>query len=176
MPAASIAAAVPEHEDRVPDPSSIAPPPGFIALPARGGFTERNGPWFEKVDPDGRVLRGLRILPRHLNALGIVHGGLLAAFIDAALGAAAWRATGRRCVTLTLSVEFLSHGRPGDWIEAEARCTGFDSQVAHVSGRLYGPRHSIMTGQGLFALLRPGRALPALPSGPDPAEPETPQD
>jgi uncharacterized protein (TIGR00369 family) len=140
-------------------------------LPARGGFTARNGPWFEKVAPDGRVLRGLRVLPRHLNALGIVHGGLLTAFLDAAMGAAAFRAAGRRCVTLALSVEFLSHGRPGDWIEVDATCTGYDSQVAHVRGRLYGRRHSIMTGQGLFALLRPGRALRDLPSDSD-----TPQD
>jgi len=161
---------------RVPDPASIDPPPGFVALPARGGFTERNGPWFEKTDADGRVLRGLRILPRHLNALGIVHGGLLTAFLDAALGAAAWRASGRRCVTLSLSVEFLSHGRPGDWIEAEAHCVGFDSQVAHVNGRLYGRRHSIMTGQGLFALLRSGRALQALPSDPAPPDDATSQD
>ncbi|MCW5748301.1 MAG: PaaI family thioesterase [Alphaproteobacteria bacterium] len=160
----------------MPDPTSADPPPGFVALPARGGFTERNGPWFEKVGSDGQVLRGLRVLPRHLNALGIVHGGLLTAFLDAAMGAAAWRASGRRCVTLTLSVEFLSHGRPGDWIEAEAHCAGFDSQVAHVSGRLYGRRHSIMTGQGLFALLRAGRALKTLPSDHDPSDVEISQD
>ncbi|TWT05145.1 PaaI family thioesterase [Reyranella sp. CPCC 100927] len=160
----------------MPDPVSIDPPPGFVALPARGGFTERNGPWFEKTEADGRVLRGLHVLPRHLNALGIVHGGLLTAFIDAALGAAAWRASGRRCVTLSLNVEFLSHGRLGDWIEAEAHCAGFDSQVAHVSGRLYGRRHSIMTGQGLFALLRPGRALQALPSDPMLTDDATSQD
>ena len=160
----------------MPESAPTGPPPGFIALPARGGFTERNGPWFEKVEPDGRVLRGLLVLPRHLNALGIVHGGLLTAFLDAAMGAAAWRASGRRCVTLTLNVEFLSHGRPGDWIEAEASCAGFDSQVAHVSGHLYGRRHSIMTGQGLFALLRPGRALQTLPSDPDLPDAETPQD
>jgi acyl-coenzyme A thioesterase PaaI-like protein len=143
---------------------SIDVPAGFVALPARGGFTQRNGPWFEKAGPGGRVLRGLRVLPRHLNALGIVHGGLLTAFLDAAMGAAAWRAAGRRCVTLTLSVEFLSHARLNDWIEADALCSGFDSQVAHVGGRLYGRRHSIMTGQGLFALLRSGRTLPDLPS------------
>ena len=160
----------------MPANASSDPPPGFAALPARGGFTERNGPWFEKVCADGRVLRGLRVLPRHLNALGIVHGGLLTAFLDAAMGAAAWRASGRRCVTLSLNVAFLSHARPGDWIEAEARCAGFDSQVAHVSGRLYGRRHSIMTGQGLFALLREGRALKALPSEPDPSDAGTPQD
>jgi uncharacterized protein (TIGR00369 family) len=163
-------------EDCLADPLSADPPPGFIALPARGGFTERNGPWFEKTEADGRVLRGLRVLPRHLNALGIVHGGLLTAFLDAALGAAAWRASGRRCVTLTLSVEFLTHARLGDWVEAEATCTGFDSQVAHVGGRLYGRRHSIMTGQGLFALLRPGRALKALPADPDATDAETSQD
>ena len=168
--------ALSKHEVRVPDPVSIDPPPGFVALPARGGFTERNGPWFEKTDADGTVLRGLRVLPRHLNALGIVHGGLLTAFLDAALGAAAWRASGRRCVTLSLNVEFLSHGRPGDWIEAEAFCTGFDSQVAHARGRLYGRRHSILTGQGVFALLRPGRALQALPPDPDQPDAQTPQD
>lgn len=158
------------------DYPSVDPPPGFLALPARGGFAERNGPWFEKTAADGTVLRGLRLLPRHLNALGIVHGGLLTAFIDSAMGAAAWRATGRRCVTLTLSVEFLSHARLGDWIEAEATCSGFDSQVAHVAGRLYGRRHSIMTGQGLFALLRSGRALKALPADPDSNDASIPQD
>jgi uncharacterized protein (TIGR00369 family) len=165
-----------QREATVADILSSDPPPGFVMLPARGGFTGRNGPWFEKADADGRVLRGLRILPRHLNGLGIVHGGLLAAFLDAAMGGAAWRASGRRCVTLSMNVDFLSHGRPGEWIEAEADCTGFDSQVAHVTGHLYGRRHSIMTGQGLFALLRPGRPLQNLPADPEPSEPETSQD
>lgn len=174
--AASLMLPAQQHEAPLADALSSDPPPGFVAVPARGGFTERNGPWFEKVDADGTVLRGLRILPRHLNALGIVHGGLLTAFLDAAMGGAAWRASGRRCVTLTLNVDFLSHGRPGDWIEAEATCTGFDSQVAHVNGRLYGRRHSIMTGQGLFALLRHGRPLQNLPSDPDQPDSETSQD
>ncbi|QQS11511.1 MAG: PaaI family thioesterase [Rhodospirillales bacterium] len=147
-------------------PSSPADPPaGFVELPSRGGFTGLNGPWFERTDADGRVTRGMRALPHHLNALGIVHGGLLTAFLDAALGGAAWRASGRRCVTLKLDVSFLSHGRLGDWIEAEAVCAGFDDHVAHVEGRLSGKRHAIMTGQGVFALLRANRPLKAPPDG-----------
>lgn len=134
------------------------PPPGFVSLAAGAGFAAANGPWFERI-ADGRAVRGFRAAPRHANALGLVHGGMLAAFLDAAMGAAAWRATGRRCVTVRLVTDYLTHGRIGDWIEADAEVAGFDDSVAHVVGRLYGRRHPILAGQGTFALLRPGRRL-----------------
>ncbi len=133
-------------------------PAGFRELTEATGFSAANGPWFEKVE-GRRVWRGFRPGPQHANALGIVHGGMTAAFIDAALGSVVWHAIDRRSVTLKLTLEYLTPARIGDWLEVEGELLGHDEHVAQVRGRLYGPRHDVLAGLGDFALLRPGRPL-----------------
>ncbi len=132
------------------DHSSI--PPGFRELTEAAGFAAANGPWFEKIE-GGRVIRGFRPGPQHANALGIVHGGMLAAFLDSAMGVAVFHAIGRRAVTLRLSLDYLGPGRLGDWLQAEGEVVSHDEHVAQVRGRLYGPRHDVLGGLGAFALL-----------------------
>ena len=127
-------------------------PPGFRKLTEATGFAAANGPWFEKIE-GGRVLRGFRPGPQHANALGIVHGGMLAAFLDSVLGSTVFHVLQRRCVTVRLTIDYLMPGRVGDWLQGEAEILGHDEQVAQVRGRLYGPRHDVLTGTGSFALL-----------------------
>jgi hypothetical protein len=43
--------------------------------------------------------------------------------------------------------------RIGDWLQGEAEVLGHDEHVAQVRGRLYGPRHDVLSGLGAFALL-----------------------
>ena len=74
------------------------------------GFAAANGPWFEKID-GGRAIRGFRPGPQHANALGIVHGGMLAAFLDSAMGTAVFHVLRRRAVTLAF--DRLSRRRAG---------------------------------------------------------------
>ena len=85
-------------------------PAGFLELTEATGFTAANGPWFEKVEGN-RVWRGFMPGPQHANALGIVHGGMMAAFIDAALGSVVYHAIDRRCVTLKLTLDYLTPAR-----------------------------------------------------------------
>ena len=132
------------------DHSSI--PPGFRELTEAAGFAAANGPWFEKIE-GGRVIRGFRPGPQHANALGIVHGGMLAAFLDSAIGVAVFHAIDRRAVTLRLSLDYLGPRRLGDWLQAEGEVVSHDEHVAQVRGRLYGPRHDVLGGLGAFALL-----------------------
>jgi uncharacterized protein (TIGR00369 family) len=136
----------------------VSVPPGFRELTEATGFAETNGPWFEKIE-DGRIIRGFRPGPRHANALGIVHGGMLAAFLDSAMGTVVMHALRRRAVTLRLTLDYLGPGRVGDWLQAEAEVMGHDEQVAQVRGRLYGPRHDVLAGLGAFALLSRQRPL-----------------
>lgn len=143
------------RERRAPPPAD--PPPGFVQLTGRGGYTTHNGPWYERYDEGGRLIRGFRVLPHHLNALGIIHGGLLSAFLDTTMGSAVWLSTKRRAVTLRLQLDYLNNTRLNDWVEGTADCTGFDDEVAYVTARLYCRRHTLATGQGVFALLSPRR-------------------
>ena len=127
-------------------------PPGFRELTEAIGFAAANGPWFEKVE-GSRLIRAFRPGPQHANAHGIVHGGMLAAFLDSAMGTAVFHTLDRRAVTLRLSLDYLVPGRVGDWLQAEGEVVGHDEQVAQVRGRLYGPRHDVLAGLGSFALL-----------------------
>jgi uncharacterized protein (TIGR00369 family) len=122
------------------------------------GFAAANGPWFEKVE-GGRAIRGFLPGSHHANALGIVHGGMLAAFLDSAMGAAVWHTLQRRSVTLRLSLDYLGPARVGDWLQAEGLVVGHDEHVAHVRGRLYGRRHDVLAGLGAFTLLSRQRTL-----------------
>jgi len=133
-------------------------PYGFRELTEAIGFAEANGPWFEKIE-GRRAIRGFRPGPQHANGLGIVHGGMLAAFLDSAMGTAVWHQLERRSVTLRLSIDYLGPGKVGDWLQAEGEVVGHDENVAQVRGRLYGPRHEVLAGLGAFALLSRQRSL-----------------
>ena len=56
-------------------------PPGFSALPTLGGFIAANGPLYLRHEGD-RVQLGFRVEARHVNPLGVCHGGMLATFCD----------------------------------------------------------------------------------------------
>ncbi len=127
-------------------------PDGFRELTDLKGFAANNGPWFEKIE-NGRSIRGFLPGPQHANTLGIVHGGMLAAFLDSAMGTAVFHTLQRRAVTLTLNLDYLGPGRIGDWLQAEGWVVGYDEHVAQVRGRLYGRRHDVLTAMGSFALL-----------------------
>ena len=83
----------------------VAIPPGFRKLTEASGFAAANGPWFEKIDGP-RAIRGFMPGPQHANALGIVHGGMLAAFLDSAMGTAVLHTLDRRAVTVRLSLDW----------------------------------------------------------------------
>ena len=133
-------------------------PDGFRRLTEASGFAAANGPWFEKIEGD-RVIRVFLPGPQHANALGIVHGGMLAAFRDSALGTTVWHTLKRRAVTLRLSIDYLGPGRIGDWLQAEGEVISHDEHLVQVRGRLYGRRHDVLAGLGAFSLLSRHRQL-----------------
>lgn len=131
-------------------------PEGFEPIDGLAGFALANGPWYEKTE-NGRALRGFLPGPQHANTLGIVHGGMLAAFLDSVMGTAVLRHLDRRAVTLKLSLDYLGPARVGDWLQAEGWVVGHDEHVAQVRGRLWGRRHEVLAGLGSFSLLSRAR-------------------
>ena len=94
-----------------------AVPEGFAPSKLVDPFEIHVGPIFER-GAAGAKTYALRVDRRHVNMNGIVHGGMLMTFADAALGQAAWDATDRgNVVTLNMQSQFLSPAREGDWIE-----------------------------------------------------------
>ncbi|CAM4323809.1 MAG: PaaI family thioesterase [Paenibacillus macerans] len=65
-----------------------------------------------------RVELGLTAGTSHLNAMGIVHGGVLSSMMDQAMGMLVGAVKGRLGVTTHLNVNFLSPMRVGELVAA----------------------------------------------------------
>lgn len=92
--------------------------------------------------------------PHHLNSRGVVHGGVLAALLDTAIGAAVVSAIPKEwwCATTSLSVQFLEGAHEGR-LTARGRVLRKGRRVAFAGGDVYdaGERH-VATAQGSFHL------------------------
>ncbi len=85
------------------------------------GFAEAAGPYWQRANQAGFDY-GFVAEKRHRNRNGHVHGGVLLAFADQAMGMAAWNASGKNLqVTAQLNFQFVAGVRVGEFVEA--RCT-----------------------------------------------------
>jgi uncharacterized protein (TIGR00369 family) len=134
-----------------------APPEGFVASKLRGAFSTHNGPYFERLVEKG-VEQAFFILPRHCNQLGIVHGGMLSAFMDGLLASAIGREARAPSVTMHLSLDFLAMSRAGEWAIGLAQVTRLSREVAFAEGRVHVRDRDLIRGSGVFKLMhrRPG--------------------
>ena len=93
---------------------TIPPPPeGFIESQNRGAFSTLNGPYFHRAVTPDLTEQAFFALPRHANGIGLVHGGMLSAFMDGLLAGAVGRGSGLVAVTIHLSIDFLHMARVG---------------------------------------------------------------
>lgn len=97
-----------------------APPEGFLPHDRRSPLTEPWEPLFVRRT-DTAVILGLRAGPAHANGRGFVHGGLLMALADNAMGltCAHLLAGDRSLVTVNLNLDFLSVAQLGQWLAFE---------------------------------------------------------
>jgi uncharacterized protein (TIGR00369 family) len=136
--------------DEAPPPS---PPQGYVPSEGRGGFSTLNGPYFHRPGEGPLAEQAFYTLPRHANGVGLVHGGMLSAFMDGVLAGAVWRGTHQRAVTIHLSVDFLHMARVGEWVMGEAKMTRATRDVAFAEGRAYVGSHDVVRCSGIFKLM-----------------------
>lgn len=98
----------------------LDPPAGFSAHDRKSGLT---GPWepIYRRDSDDAVILGLRAADAHTNSRGFVHGGLISALADNAMGLSCAHRLGRLSglVTVNLTVDFLASAQKGQWLAFE---------------------------------------------------------
>lgn len=144
-------------------------PEGFAPLDAGGPYMRGLGQLYFRRREDGNPVIGLRVLESHLNVQGMTHGGMLTTVADGALGIGIAMARGKRgaFVTVSLTADFLSSGRLGDWLEAHVAITRMGQRMAYANCDLkVGTRH-VLRASGVFALT--DRPLPApLPGASEP--------
>ncbi len=100
-------------------------PNGFERHFRRSGLTDPWEPLYSRK-LDDRIQIGLVLDTPHCNSRGLVHGGLIAALADNAMGlscvvslANAGRDAGKGLVTVSLGVDYLGSAKLGEWLEID---------------------------------------------------------
>lgn len=149
----SLGALNPQARRMCDTPSKV--PPGFDPVPQGRGYMSSLGELYLHRE---RPILAVRITPQHLNNLAVPHGGMLAMLADTALGMLMAREAGLPGVTVSLSVDYLSSGRLGDWVEAHVE---FDKLGAHLrfgGCRLLVGERCLLKANAVFAVPRPRSA------------------
>ena len=124
----------------------MAIPDGFTPHARHSPLTAPWEPIFARREAD-RFRLGLEIRTEHTNSRGLLHGGLIAALADNAMGLslsvvleADERPPERGLVTTSLAVDFLARAELGQWLEV-------DTNFVH-AGRRQGVAQAFVTADG----------------------------
>jgi uncharacterized protein (TIGR00369 family) len=109
---------MPLNENRMTTPDI---PVGFAPLARRSPLTDPWQPLYAKTT-DKAVIVGLRLATPHTNSRGLIHGGLIAALADAAMGYSCAHRMGNisSLVTVGLAVDFIGSAKIGQWFAIES--------------------------------------------------------
>jgi uncharacterized protein (TIGR00369 family) len=96
-------------------------PEGFEPHLRESPLTEPWKPLYAKKT-DKAVIIGLRLAKPHTNGRGLIHGGLIAALADNAMGYSCAQATDWKTsfVTVSLSIDFVGAAEIGQWLAIES--------------------------------------------------------
>jgi uncharacterized protein (TIGR00369 family) len=101
--------------------TSTAIPEGFEPHFRKSPLTEPWEPLYARKT-DKAVIIGLRLAKPHTNGRGLIHGGLIAALSDNAMGYSCAQATDWKTsfVTISLSIDFVGSAEIGQWLAIES--------------------------------------------------------
>jgi uncharacterized protein (TIGR00369 family) len=96
-------------------------PEGFEPHFRKSPLTDPWEPIYSRRTADA-VIIGLRLAPPHTNSRGLIHGGLIAALADNAMGLSCGvkLGGGARLVTIGLAVDFTGTAQIGQWLSVES--------------------------------------------------------
>ena len=134
------------------DTATPEPPAGYKVASDRGAFSAHNGPYYYEIERGDGARQAFLADGRHINGYGIVHGGMLSAFLDGTMSQAVRRATGKSGVTVQLSLSYLSAARPGDWVFAEAKVVRAAKDIAFLEGRVTVADRDVVRATAVFKL------------------------
>ncbi|RCK54092.1 aromatic compounds catabolism protein [Thalassospira profundimaris] len=97
---------------------------------------------------DDRAVVELHVAPRHCNRAGILHGGVLATLLDTASGYACCYCpvpgNVRRCLTLSLTTQFMGQAVDGDIVKVEAQRQGGGRKIIFTTATAYNNKGDII--------------------------------
>jgi uncharacterized protein (TIGR00369 family) len=98
---------------------------------------------------------GLRVTHQHTNSTGIMHGGVITAFLDEVIGEIVNDLGHRKHVTVQFSTTFLSKAQVGDFLECDCEIVRTTRSMTFIAARLNVNGEAIATATAIFKAMRP---------------------
>ena len=115
---------------------------------SRDSFESNNGPFWHRVESDGRVRCAFRVEKKHLNGMRNVHGGCFMAFADYSLFAIASSVLQGPGVTVSFGCEFLDAAREGELVEGSGEIMRAGGSMIFMRGLLKSGDRPLFTFSG----------------------------
>ena len=140
--------------------TDFTPPAGFVPIPATPGnaFLVHNAQLWARLEGENPVF-AFRAEPHHCNPLGGCHGGMLLTFVDSYLpNVPRFGPEGDDGATPTVSIstDFLTPAKLGDWIEGRGRLLRRTSNLIFAEGLVTVGDRLVLRASGIFKRGNPG--------------------
>jgi acyl-coenzyme A thioesterase PaaI-like protein len=144
------------------DNGARAGEPGYVLEVSHGTglFSDCIGPYyFREGEPglhNGQLHMAFRVQPKHLNALAVCHGGVIASFLDDLLGYAVYlHAAPDEVVTTDLATRFVGLVKLDDWVSGMSHILSASRTLVHAEGRLFVGDKLVAFASGAWRRLTP---------------------
>jgi uncharacterized protein (TIGR00369 family) len=129
-------------------------PEGFELHFRKSPLTDPWEPLYSKRT-DKAVVIGLHLARPHTNARGLIHGGLIAALADNAMGLSCTRQMGETSslVTIGLSVDFVGSATIGQWLTVESDVIRTGSTICFAQSLVKADGATIARANGTFRVV-----------------------
>jgi uncharacterized protein (TIGR00369 family) len=115
---------------------------------SRDNFETHNGPFYHRMEDDGRIACAFRVEKKHLNGASNVHGGAFMSFADYCLFAVASPLLQGPAVTVSLGCEFLDAAREGELVEGTCEVMRAGGSMIFLRGVLRSGDRALLTFSG----------------------------
>lgn len=135
-------------------------PPGFERHFRQSPVTD---PWeplyINRSGPDFRL--GLWIGRQHCNARGLLHGGVISALADNAMGlSCVLQIENVSALTVNLALDFLHVGKIGQWLDFRARPAKLGRTLSFADARIFADDELIARASATFRIIQTGMGNP----------------
>jgi uncharacterized protein (TIGR00369 family) len=121
---------------------------------SRDNFETNNGPFWHRMEDDGRIRSAFRVDKKHLNGAGNVHGGCFMSFADYCLFATASPVLQGPGVTVSFACDFIDAVREGELIEGFAEITRAGRSLIFLRGELKSGARIVFTFSGTIKRIK----------------------
>ena len=131
-------------------------PAGFEPHFRKSPMTDPWEPLYSKRT-ESAVHMGLRLAKAHTNSRGLIHGGLIAALSDNAMGYSIAQTMGwdqsKSLVTISLAVDFIGSAKIGQWLSIEPEVIRTGSTICFAQSLIKADDTVIARANGTFRVV-----------------------